>query len=165
MDLAEGKKLVILGVGNILLKDEGVGVHTVNELKKLDLDEDIALIDGGTSGMDIISLIEAEKVIVVDAIKADAKPGSIFKFKPEEINDASQKKINLSLHDVGLLQSIKLAELIGRKPDVTIFGIVPFDYSDLGLEITPELSEKVPRLMELVLEEAEAILGKSVRKQ
>lgn len=163
MNLAEGKKLVIMGVGNVLLMDEGVGVHTINEMKKLDLDDEIELIDGGTSGMDVLSLIEADRIIVVDAVKADAEPGTIFKFKPDDIKDASRKKINVSLHDVGLLQSIRMAELIGRKPEVTIFGIVPKDYSECSLEMTPELTGKLPRLIELVLEEAEAILGKSVR--
>ena len=74
-------KIVILGIGNILLTDEGIGVHVANELAKMDLPSGLSVVEGGTDGFRLLNVItEADRLIVVDAVKGGAKPGSIYRF-------------------------------------------------------------------------------------
>jgi len=76
-------RIVVIGVGNLLLKDEGIGIHAVQALQELDFPPDVKLIDGGTSP-DIIAYTRAgDKLIIVDAAKAGGEPGTIYRFKPE----------------------------------------------------------------------------------
>ncbi len=149
------KKIVILGVGNILLRDEGIGVRVIQEMEKMDLPNDIELIDGGTAGFDLLYPVqEADKLIVVDAIEADSEPGDIFKFTPRDVKLKSKEKV--SLHEIEILEVLKMAEHLGKCPETVIFGIQPKEIN-LGLELTSELQEKIPRIIELVLEEIEKL--------
>jgi len=145
------KKIVVLGVGNILLKDEGIGVRVVQAMEKMDLPDGVELIDGGTAGFDLLYPVqEADKLIVVDAIEASSEPGDIFKFTPQDVKLKSKEKV--SLHEIEILEVLKMAENLGKCPETVIFGIQPKEI-DLGLELTSELQEKIPRVIELVLEE------------
>lgn len=144
-------KTVILGLGNILLKDEGIGVHVAQALGEASLPEWIEVIDGGTSP-DAFHLIEgAAKLVLVDAARGGGEPGSIYRLSLNDV--AARPELSLSSHDIGLIDSLQLLALLGQSPAETlIIGIEPKEI-DWGLELSPELKQRVPRIIELILEE------------
>ncbi len=152
------KKITVLGVGNILLKDEGVGVRVVERLKEAySFPENVTLMDGGTAGLDLLPFIEGmDHIIVVDTVKTSDPPGSIFRFTPEDIDVKVPYKT--SLHQIGMVEVFALADALGKKiGQVVILGIQPEDISGWGLDLTDTIEAKVPRLMELVTGELEAL--------
>jgi hydrogenase maturation protease len=145
-------KVLIIGVGNILLKDEGIGVHIVHELEKLRLPEGVKVFDGGTGGLSIIDLMkETPRVIFLDAVEMGEKPGTTMRITLQEVKMATDK-VNFSLHQVGLPQVLLLASLLGVSPEVVIFGIQPKDLG-WGIGLSPELKRAIPEIIESVLRE------------
>jgi hydrogenase maturation protease len=141
-------------MGNILLRDEGIGVHVANSLQESTLPEnlDLEIIDGGTLPNTVITLGEIDKLVVVDAVKGGEEPGAIYRFRPEDIN--LENELLTSLHQVNLLEELWLAEKFGQKPkEVVIIGVEPEDL-EMGLELSERLQSKVPQIMKIVLEEA-----------
>ena len=146
--------VLILGIGNILLRDEGVGVHVVREMMALKLDDGVEVIDGGTSGADLVDTIaDRRKVIVVDAMKVDEPPGTIIRFTDKELMDHPERSI--SMHEFGLSETLMMARQLGCAPrEVVIFGVVPAILRPPALELSPQIAALVPKLIKLVLEEA-----------
>jgi hydrogenase maturation protease len=146
------KKIVILGVGNVLLSDEGVGVHVANELIKMELPANVSVVEGGTDGFRLLNVItEADRLIVVDAVKGGGEPGTIYRF---DINDVrnSPSGFKTSVHQIGILEVIDLSGLIGKTPHTTVIGVEPKSL-EMSLELSPEIKDKLPRVIELVLED------------
>lgn len=146
------KRVLILGIGNILLKDEGVGVQAINAMRGMPLPREVELLDGGTSGADLVDfLIGRAKVIVVDAVDSGAPPGTVFRMTPRDILDDKNSK--LSLHQLGLMDSLEMARLAGGSPgEVVIYGIQP-EQVGWGLELTDTIARIMPKVIELVLGE------------
>jgi hydrogenase maturation protease len=145
-------KIVILGVGNLLLSDEGVGVHVANELVKLELPPGVTVVEGGTDGFRLINVItEADRLIVVDAVKGGGAPGSIYRFDINEVQNCPSG-FKTSVHQIGILEVINLSGLIGKTPQTTVIGIEP-ESLEMGMELSPKIKSKIPRIIELVLEE------------
>ena len=139
------KDTAIIGIGNILLKDDGVGVYVIRQLENEKLPSTIELVDGGTSTLDTLSyFLEYNKVIVVDCLKAGHKPGTIYKINPEEIKDYKQE--NLSIHDVQILDVVKMANMLAKFPKVVIFGVEPEEVC-LDTEMTDNIKNKVPEII------------------
>ena len=146
------EKILVLGVGNVLLQDEGFGVHAAMEMSKENWSENVEFIDGGTAGMELIYLFEdVSRLIIVDSIDAKTEPGSIFKFKPDDIGNLP-KGLGASFHDIGLLEVLRIAKTLDSLPDTVIFGIQPKTI-DWGMELTPELEAKMGEVKKLVTEE------------
>ncbi|MEW6585049.1 MAG: HyaD/HybD family hydrogenase maturation endopeptidase [Nitrospirota bacterium] len=146
------KETVILCVGNVLLSDEGVGVHVANELLKMELPSNVTVVEGGTDGFRLIDVItEADRLIVVDAVRAGEEPGSIYRFDIDDVRH-TPPGFKTSVHQVGILEVVDLSELLGKKPDTTVIGIEPKSLQ-MGMELTPEIKAKIPRVIELVMEE------------
>ncbi|OQY00566.1 MAG: hydrogenase [Desulfobacteraceae bacterium 4572_130] len=136
------KNLLVLGVGNILLMDEGIGVHAVNELLKEKWSGEIDFIDGGTFTQDIFYLFqEYKKILVLDIVKAGNKPGTIYHLKENDLR--KDKNQLLSLHDIDLLDSLIMAGLAGNKPELFVLGIEPKKI-DWDIELSPTLKKKFP---------------------
>jgi len=151
-DNAPPKRIVILGVGNLLLSDEGVGVHVANRLMEMELPAGVEVIEGGTHGFRLMNIVtEADRLVVVDAVKGGAAPGSIYRF---DINDAPSypSAFKTSVHQVGILEVIHLSELVGHIPETTIIGVEPKSLA-MGLELSSQVAEKVPKVIEMVLKE------------
>ena len=148
----EPKPVMVIGVGNSIQMDDGIGIHTLNELRKFDLPEEIELFDGGTLGIDLMPYIEGrEKLIFIDSVKGGEKPGTIFKFEPEDLNYDDAPKT--SVHQLGLIDSLQMISLIGKAPDkIVIFGVQPKTI-DWGEELTPELKDSIPKLLPHLLKE------------
>jgi len=144
------------------MKDEGIGIHTLQELDKLNLAADIKLIDGGTSP-DLISYTRAgEKLIIIDAAKAGGAPGDIYRFKPEDLE--AEKPELASAHQMGVVENLALMDLTGGKPPaVIIIGIEPGEIN-WGMELSPKLQERLPKIVETVLKEIEGKL-KTLRQE
>ncbi len=147
------EKVVVIGVGNVLLRDEGVGVHVAQELKKKDLPSGVEVHDGGIAGIGLLDFFpEASKVLLIDAADMNMNPGSIVRFTPEEIG-VRREELRFSSHDVGLPEVLSLAVALGENPrEVVIIGIQPKDIS-WGLELSPEVQASVPRAIEAILKE------------
>ncbi len=140
---------LVVGIGNALLRDEGVGCHVVHALEKASI-PDTEVIDGGTS-MDIPLLsLGADKVIIVDAVKGGGRPGEIYRFDIEDV--ALENRPFLSLHDMGLVDSLRLVKMLHPVSEVVVVGVEPKEI-DWGLELSAELQEKMPQIVDAVLEE------------
>jgi len=147
------KKTVVLGVGNELFKDEGVGVHAARILqtKLPPSGSDVEVIDGGTSP-DIWPLIDgADKLIIVDAVRGGCEPGTIYRFTPQQI--VAYRELITSVHQMGILENLSLMELVGGKPKETvIIGVEPAELEP-GLELSAKLKERMPKIIKTVLGE------------
>ena len=143
-------KIVIMGIGNLLLKDEGIGIHALHALKREnELPENVELVDAGTSTLDALQMFDdLEKLIVIDAVKGGGKPGTIYKFKPNET--CSANRATISLHQLGFIEALIIAERLGKAPkDVILIGVEPKEVSS-GLELSPEIAGKIPEIIRLV---------------
>ena len=147
------RKTVVLGIGNELYKDEGVGVHVVRILqaKLPSPDSAVEVIDGGTSP-DIWPLIDgASKLIIVDAVRGGCEPGTIYRFTPQQI--VADGGLITSVHQIGILENLSLMELVGGKPeDTVVIGVEPAELEP-GLELSAELQERMPKIIQTVLRE------------
>ncbi len=134
--------LRIIGMGNILYRDEGVGVFAVNCLRScFSFSPAVDFEDGGLAGFGLIDLIfEPASVLVLDAIATDAAPGTIFRLGPEALADLGPN-MKPTAHEVDPLHVFKLAAGLGAPIDMVLLGIVPADALDFRLGLTPELTE------------------------
>ncbi len=150
---ADTKRVVILGMGNILLKDEGVGIHAIRALQNspLPANVDLEIVDGGTSTNILYLLDGADRLIIIDAVNGGGEPGTIYRFRPNDIELEGQSV--LSMHQIGLLEDLEMMECTGDRPKETVIvGVEPKEMG-LGLELSSELEQKIPQITELVLEE------------
>lgn len=144
-------KILVLGVGNILLKDEGIGVRVAQELQKIKLPPQVEVIDGGTAGFDLLPFInEADKVIVVDAMQVGGEPGSIYRVPAEEIGVHGPQDI--SLHGTSLVEILAISSQMGNRPETIVYGVEPEEIT-WDMELSQVITEKIPRLKELILKE------------
>jgi hydrogenase maturation protease len=152
--MSDPKPILLLGIGNILLKDEGVGVHTANRMMEMALPPDVEVMDGGTMGMNLLFYIEGrKKVIIIDTVLVGDPPGTIYRFTEESLVD--NKPMLRTAHSVDITDVINTAMMLGTKPDEIIFiGIEP-ESLDEGLEMTPTIEKRVPVLIKMVMKELE----------
>lgn len=151
-------KTLILGVGNLLLTDDGVGVRVIQKLETVpNLAEDVALLDGGTCGLDLMQFLEGvENLIVVDATDFGEPPGSIHRIEGDAVPAYLEQKI--SPHEISLPELLFSAKLIGIYPRrVVILGIQPASLA-VGLQLTPALAARVDELAAMALAETAVVL-------
>ncbi len=151
--------LTILGLGNLLLRDEGFGVHFVRHFqKKYRLPDDMVIIDGGTLGYALMDIIcQTEHLLVIDTVKADDKPGSIYRFSPEAIPTCLDYAT--SAHEVEFLDVLVKAELLGEAPQTTIIAVLPEDANDMGMELSQTMQDALLKVEDLVKKEIECFGG------
>lgn len=145
-------KRAIIGVGNVLLSDEGVGVHAVRYMQKWsNIPDRVKVIDGGTEGFGLMDLmVDCDRVVIIDCVKGGCRPGTIYCFDVDEIEN-SPFEYNSSIHQVGIVDIVKMVELIATPPFATIVGIEPACI-DMGLELSDVVKKVVPRVAELSLQ-------------
>jgi len=137
----------VLGIGNTLLRDEGIGCHVTNALAEIPL-PDVEIIDAGTYP-DIWQFVEdTDKLVIVDAIKGGGIPGQIYRFHLEDIT--LEQKPLLSMHDMGLADNLMLMQLWHNIGETVIIGIEPKDIN-WGLDLSPELQGKMSKIIDTVL--------------
>jgi len=146
-------KILIAGIGNLLLTDEGIGVHIIRELGKRKLPENVELVDIGTASFDLLTFMQGkDKVIIIDAMAVDDEPGTLYKLSPDDIISGKQKLLT-SLHQFGIPEVLSSIRQKGEKIKIVIFGIVPKDYQTYGTELTPELKKSLPKVIKEILKE------------
>ncbi len=144
-------KIAVLGLGNILLQDEGIGVHVVKKLEReYRFDPAISIIDGGTSAFDLLPYFEEnDKIIIVDAINFGEQPGFIGAYENDEILRNLNNK--LSLHHLGLTDLLADIKLHNIEPsEIYLLGIQPA-LMEMNLELSEIISSKIERLIDIVL--------------
>ena len=147
--------ITVLGLGNILLGDEGFGVHFIRWFgERYRFSDDVRLLDGGTLGFGLLDIVTSTKhLIVIDVIRVDDdNPGSLYRFSQKEM------EINMpdptSAHEVEFADVLIQAELMNRCPDVVFICIVPKEYGgDMDLEMSPIMKEKFPDTEKILLKE------------
>lgn len=151
--MSEKKRVLVLGVGNLVLTDEGIGVHVVQRMQQMDLPSHVEVLDGGTMGLDLIDDIEGrQKVVIVDAVKGGGPPGSVYRMTVDDIEEMPKSRV--SLHDIDMTDVFKLADLFEiEKPEIVIIGVEPKDMESPSMELSPEVEAQIPRVIELVKKE------------
>jgi hydrogenase maturation protease len=141
---ATPKSILVLGIGNILMNDEGVGIHVVSRLEKEGYDS-ADLMDGGTGGFHLLGFIQSYKtVIIVDAALDDFDAGHIRVLYPKYAKDYPKQ---LSAHEIGLKDLIDAAFMLGNMPEIHLVAISIKDFQDMGMELTSEIEAAIPEAM------------------
>ena len=149
----------VLGIGNALLRDEGIGCHVAHALEEIPL-PDVKIVDGGTCP-DVLQFVEdADKLIIVDAVKGGGTPGQIYRFHLKDIT--LEQKPFLSLHDVGLVDNLMLMQLWHNISEAVIIGVEPGEIN-WGLELSPELQGKMPQIIDTILSELNTSANLSIK--
>lgn len=146
-----GPVAVVLGVGNILYGDEGVGVYGARVLAEgFQFAPEVDVVDGATLGFSMMDLFcRATTLIVLDALAADAEPGSIFRLPADELGRLGPG-FRPAAHEVDPLHLLKMAPLLGNAPDLVLLGIVPAS-TGIGVGLSPALEASFPRYVEAAL--------------
>jgi len=149
------KDVKIIGFGNKYRSDDGIGIRIVEELEKLDYFKNIEIIDGGTSGTDLIFLIKGcSKIIIIDAIDAGQNVGDVVNIQISDVEEFIKRDYkSLSLHDLNLADILKLIKALKINADISIIGVKP-KKMDFGDRLSPEIEEKIPEIISLVKKEA-----------
>lgn len=149
--------LTIMGVGNILLADEGFGVHFVRRLEEgFTFPDGVRLIDGGVLAYTLLDEIcSCKHLIVIDAIKLTDLPGSIYRFTREELE--TRLPPPTSAHEVAFPDVLFKAELLGELPEVIFLCVIPEQYKEMDLEMTPLMTERLPDMEKLLLQELDRL--------
>ena len=148
-------RAIVLGIGNVLLGDEAVGVRAIEALAAYSLPPEVEVVDGGTCGMELLDqLADADLLIVVDAVLAGKPPGELVRLAGDEVPVFFRSK--LSPHMIGLPDVLASLEFCGHKPrELVVIGVQPISF-ELSLEMTPLIAARVPQLVAAVLDELAA---------
>ncbi len=157
--------IMILGIGNLLFSDEGFGVRVVQRLKeRYTFPENVSLVDGGVLGLNLLGVIsEADHLIVVDAIRNQGEPGTLYRLEGKAIPERVRAKN--SLHQVDFLEALTLCQALETPvPNTVILGVEPADIDTLSIELTPATESRIEPVMEQVLAELQR-LGASFKQR
>ena len=154
----------MLGVGNLLLSDDGVGVHTIRRLQEVaQLSEEVQVLDGGTMGLDLLYYLEGvSHLLIVDAVEMGEEPGTVVRLEGDEV--PSFLSIKMSPHQIGIpdmLFAAKLKDLY--PPNLVLWGVQPAAL-DVGLELSPVVAAQVDALVSKVVEQL-VLWGEQLRRK
>jgi hydrogenase maturation protease len=159
--------VAVVGVGNLLMGDEGVGVRVVQALEQEPLPKGVALFDAGTAFQALTGeLALFEKWIIVDAVNGGGQPGELYRLAWEEVREGVQGR-SMSLHDLGVVEAVLLERLVDRAspnprsidvPEVIVLGIEP-ERIELSLELSATVERRLPELLRVVWSELERAPG------
>ncbi|MFO8085901.1 MAG: HyaD/HybD family hydrogenase maturation endopeptidase [Desulfobacterales bacterium] len=147
------KRVTVLGLGNILLSDEGFGVKVVLKMmRNFRFPENVSLVDGNILGLNLLGIIcETDHLIVVDAVKNNGEPGSLYRIDAEEIPGRIRAKN--SLHQVDFLEALTLCQVMDYVPKTVIFGVEPQNIETVQDQLTPEIKAQMDPVIDMVLAE------------
>ena len=140
--------ILILGIGNILLGDEGVGVHVVKELEKKKYPAHVRILDGGTGGFHLLELFkDYQKIIMIDATLDNNKPGTVNLLKPKYSNEFPK---TLSSHDIGLKDLVESSALLGFMPEISLITVSINENQPINMELSEEVEKSIPEVIALI---------------
>ncbi len=156
-DPTKKPQITILGVGNILLKDEGVGVRVVEYLcRRYDFAENVQIVDGGVLGIRLMGVIgNTDILIVVDAVCNRSAPGTLYRLADDQVPRRVLAK--QSMHQLDLPEVLALCTAIDKNPRVVVVGVEPNDITTMDVELTPAIAARIPDLAAMVLAELDAL--------
>jgi len=135
----EDIKTLILGIGNLLLQDEGIGIHAIEYLKKKEFPDFVELLDGGTGGFHLLELFQKySRIIIIDATLDQNEPGTVRVIEPKYSTDYPK---SLSAHDIGLKDLVESSMLLGDTPKIYLIVISINNFQDLGIGISEILQK------------------------
>lgn len=149
--------IMILGVGNILFRDEGFGIRVIEKVNRCyKFPENVSLVDGGVLGMNLLGVIsEADHLIVIDAIRNKGKPGELYRLEGDAIPARIRSKN--SLHQIDLLEALTLCRALDKTPETVILGAEPEDIETLSDELTPLIQSKIEPIIVRLMAELERL--------
>lgn len=140
-------KLMVLGIGNVLMNDDGAGIDAVNRLaQEFPKNDDLLIMDGGTLGLDLLGYIEqTDNLIIADAVEFGFEPGTVVRLEGSDIDPVFENK--LSAHQMGMKDILTTAELMGIRPkNVTLFGIQS-DNTECDMELSPKVAANMDKFI------------------
>lgn len=148
----QDKKMLIMGIGNILRKDDGIGIHVVQYLQdNTCLPDTVDVLDGGSAVLGLMPyMMDYDKIVIIDALRYDDKPGSIYRFGSDHL---TSKSPHISLHELGIAEVLRILKIQGAEPDVEIIGIVPENTVDCDMSLSPSVAESIPKVVDLILKD------------
>lgn len=149
--------ITILGVGNILLSDEGVGVRVIEHLdQRYEFPDNVQILDGGVLGVRLMGVIGSTDIlIVVDAVKNQQRPGTLYRLADEKVPRRVLAK--QSMHQLDLPEVLALCAAIDKSPRTVVVGVEPEDITSMNVELTPTVAAKVDDLAGMVLTELDRL--------
>lgn len=146
--------LLVLGIGNLLMGDEGVGVHVVRYLEKFGVPEGVELLDGGTGSFLLLEpMNRARRIILIDATLDDQQPGTVRRIEPKFSTDYPR---TLTAHDIGLKDLLDTFYLLGHPVEIVLFAVSIAAFQEISLDLSPGVAARVPGIAQLILQEIHA---------
>ncbi|MCP4352426.1 MAG: HyaD/HybD family hydrogenase maturation endopeptidase [Desulfobacterales bacterium] len=149
--------IMIMGVGNILFSDEGFGIRVIEKIQeRFELPDNVSVIDGGVLGLNLLGVIsEADRLIVVDAIRNKGEAGSLYRLEGQAIPERVRAKN--SLHQIDFLEALTMCQALDKVPETVILGVEPKDIETLSIDLTPTIQGKIDRMIEMVMSELDSL--------
>ena len=145
----KSQSILVMGVGNYLMGDEGVGVHVIQEMAKKELPNYVDILDGGTGGLLLLSCFEVYPTIIFVDATMDGKPaGSVSLIRPKFASDFPSA---LSVHDVGLKDMIEAVYLMDHVPDIHLFTVSIEELNPMTIELNKKVQVAIPEIIEQIL--------------
>lgn len=152
-ELLAAPDVTVLGIGNIVLLDEGFGVRAAEALDAAyEMPDNVQILDGGTLGMELMRFIPGtKKLLIIDSINGGAEPGTIFRFTDREVMEHFNDK--LSAHEVGIQDVLAFLKVTGHEiPQVVVIGAQPYNLG-AGVDLSPEMQQLLPQVVQLAVKE------------
>lgn len=151
----KSNSILVMGVGNYLMGDEGIGVHIIQEMSKIELPDYIDILDGGTGGFLLLNCFEAYKTIIFVDATMDGKPaGTISLIRPKFASDFPSA---LSVHDVGLKDMIEAVYLMEHIPDIHLFTVSIEELNPMTIDLNDSVRAAIPEIIQQILSHSEAL--------
>ena len=143
----------IIGVGNIIFQDEGVGVYASKYLEKnYTFEDDVVIVDGGTLGFDLLGYLQDyERVIILDTVSLEDEAGSIYNIPAKELLNMGAYK--QTAHEVEVLQMLEICSLHDKVADVNIIGIIPYDIKTVNISLSTEIKNKFEEFIDVIIDQ------------
>lgn len=141
-------RILVLGLGNLVLKDEGVGIHAVQRMQQDELPQGIDILDGGTGGIFMIGILQQyDHIIMVDATLDANPPGTVRRLKPKYSTDYPRL---MSAHEIGLKDMIDAMVMQEHIPDIDLVIVSARDVQEIGMELSPPVEKALPEVIDTV---------------
>ena len=142
------KKILILGIGNLLMGDEGVGVHTIKALEGKSFPENVDMLDGGTGGFHLMAYFqEYENMIMIDATMDKKPTGTVSVIEPKFASDFPK---SLSAHDIGLKDMIESVTIIGKLPKIYLITVTIDTIQSMQMELSTKVKDAIPEVIKKI---------------
>ncbi len=162
--MTHSQSVVVAGIGNTLMQDDGIGVRAVRALARdYAFPPQVRLLEGGVLGLQLVyELCSAEQLLVIDAMRGEGAPGTLYRLDGDSL--LKDRRTYISLHEVSIVEVLSVGEFLGLRPRVRILGVQPLEATAFGLELTPALQATLPRVVTAALQELED-MGVTVAEQ